>query len=479
MISARTVRNVTYFVAIIFTLTTISPSSEEARVSIYSVIANYSVPVTVRNGQLYTSLLDVIDPLGTVSATTEGPRWRLRYNNQQAEFTAGSNHARVRQSDFDLRANFVLENERGLVPLSTLGPLMSHILGGPVTFHEASRRVFVGSVAIHFTAQVSKNAPRSLVMNFTARVNPMIATEPGKLHMVFSHEPVVEPGSPALTFDDAVIPSAIFSEDNGAAEVTVNGTAPLFASFSNGNRTITITPAPLVASKNASPAPGQESASSNPGGPTPTPQSPAAATATPSSTQVFAIIDASHGGSERGEALTDQLAEKDITLAFARALRQELQSRGITTLVLRDGDATLTTDQRASQANVAHPAIYICLHATSQGRGVRLYTALLPSGRNDAGPFFDWDTAQSEFLPLSRATAAGMASELQKKQIPVRVLMAPLRPLNSVTTAAVAVEVAPSSSGVADFNSPAYQQLVASGVAAGVLSVRSRLETGR
>jgi hypothetical protein len=72
-----------------------------------------------------------------------------------------------------------------------------------------------------------------------------------------------------------------------------------------------------------------------------------------------------------------------------------------------------------------------------------------------------------------------VAAQLQQQRVPVRVLMAPLRPLNNVTTAAVAVEVAPPESGVADLNSPAYQQLVTSAIASGVLSVRDKLEAGR
>src|SRR6202034_2365574 len=89
--------------------------------------------------------------------------------------------------------------------------------------------------------------------------------------------------------------------------------------------------------------------------------------ATPSTTQrrYFAVVDASHGGTDRGEALSATLAEKDVTLAFARLLRAELESRGISTLVLRDSDADLSLDDRASSANAVHAAVYIALHAAS------------------------------------------------------------------------------------------------------------------
>jgi N-acetylmuramoyl-L-alanine amidase len=283
----------------------------------------------------------------------------------------------------------------------------------------------------------------------------------------------------SLTFDDRVIPAASYAEENGTAEITVSGTVPLFATFSNGNRTITISPAPLAVGQAPAPA-SSRPASAGAAAPSAVPPPVAAApTPPPSPVQVFAVVDASHGGAERGEALTDQLAEKDVTLALARALRQELEARGVNTLLLRDDDATLGLDQRASLTNVANPAIYICLHASSQGHGVRIYTALLPTGGGDVGPFVSWDTAQSPFLSLSQAVASSLALELETNQVSARVLLAPQRPLNNITAAAVAVEVAPAGTGIADLNSAAYEHLVAGSVAAGVLAVRDKLEAGR
>src|SRR5581483_11734978 len=84
------------------------------------------------------------------------------------------------------------------------------------------------------------------VMSFSSPVNPAIATEPGKLRMTFTHEPVVAPGSQVLTFDGKTIPSASFQESNGAAEIVVNSTSPVMASFSNDGRTITIAPPALA-----------------------------------------------------------------------------------------------------------------------------------------------------------------------------------------------------------------------------------------
>src|SRR3982074_794944 len=110
-------------------------------ISIYSNAANYSLPVLERNGDEYIGLLEVFEPLGAVTAKAGGSHWKFRYYDVESDFIAGKTRARIHGSDFDLPASFLLENGRGLVPLSCLGALMPRILGGPVTFNQASRRL--------------------------------------------------------------------------------------------------------------------------------------------------------------------------------------------------------------------------------------------------------------------------------------------------------------------------------------------------
>jgi N-acetylmuramoyl-L-alanine amidase len=189
----------------------------------------------------------------------------------------------------------------------------------------------------------------------------------------------------------------------------------------------------------------------------------------------FAVVDASHGGNDHGETLNSSLMEKDVVVALARSLRQELESRGIPTLVLRDSDANLSLDQRAIFTNADRAAIYIAVHAASAGHGVRVYTAMLPFGGDDHGAFRAWTTAQHSSIPLSQSAASAVAAELQKRQVPVRTLTAPLRPLNNVTGAAIAVEVAPQGSDASQLTAPDYQQLVTSAVATAIAANRDQL----
>lgn len=447
----------------------LSAASPEKHLSIYSTAANYSLPIVQRQGRDYIGFLELLEPLGTVSAKSDGQRWRLHYNNILGDFTVGKNHAHVQGRDADLSAKFLMENGRGLVPLASLNSLLPRFLGGPATLHEESDRLFIGNIATHFTAAVAPDDSSHLVFHFTAPVNPTVATEPGKLRMTFIREPVTAPASPTLTFASKSIPSATYSENDGAAEITVTDTVPLLASFSNDGRTITLAPAKsqtATSPKPAAPAPQSAAIPVTSGNPSSLPR------------RYFAVVDASHGGSDRGEALSPTLAEKDVTLAFARRLRQELESRGISTLILRDSDASLSLNDRASLANTTHAAVYVVLHAASMGHGVRLYTATLPysdATNDDRGPFRSWLTAQASSIPLSQAAAASVASELRKDEISVRILTAPLRPLNNIVTAALAIEVAPSASDVSSLAAPDYQQLIAGAIANGILAIRAQL----
>lgn len=449
----------------------LSGAPPQKHLSIYSVAANYSLPVTQQEGRDYVGLLELLEPLGRVTAKADSSRWRLRYNNVQAEFQVNKTRARVGDRDVDLGNKFLMENNRGLVPVGSLSSLLPRFLGGPVSLHEVSDRLFIGSVATHFTALLSAEETPRLVFRFSAPVNPMIATEPGQLRMTFSREPLVGPASPTLTFGSKAIPSATYGESNGSAVVTVNSTVPVMATFSNEGRTVTISPVPTATAQNATPATTAPAVSPPTAQPVPPPPAPAA----PAARRYFAVVDASHGGDDHGEALSSALAEKDVTVALARSLRQELESRGISTLVLRDSDATLSVDQRAVFANADHAAIYIAVHASSSGHGVRVYTALLPYGEDDRGPFRSWTTAQHPALPLSQSTATAVATELQKRQLPVRTLSAALRPLNNVTGPAIAIEVAPQGSDLAQLTAPDYEQLVSGAVATAIASLRDQL----
>jgi N-acetylmuramoyl-L-alanine amidase len=450
-------------------------SGEEKRISIYSPVADYSLNVNDREGREYVGLLETLEPLGSISAKTDHDNWKLRFNSIEAQFTNGNAHGRVRNKDVDLGARFLLDKGRGLVPVDSLVTLLPQFLGIPVVLHVNSRRLFISETGIIYTAEMNKGSPGKLTLNFSRPVNPSISTEPGKLKMSFVRDPLLASGPQTVTYNDKSIASATFQEGNGAADITIAGNVSLLASFSNDGRTITIAPAPgpVAANVPVGPAPALPSnISSAPTSPALTPTAP------PPTSRFIVMIDASHGGDERGAALSDKLAEKDVTLAFARKIRQELETRGIPALVLRDGDATLGLDQRTASVNAQHPVLYIGVHAANDSSGVRVYTAIIPPDLSPRGPFVAWDAAQNSSLGISQLSAAVISTELSKK-IPTRTLAAPVPPLKNITVPAITIEVAPQAGDIADLTSSDYQTSVATAVAAGVETMKPRLEGRR
>ncbi len=457
-------------------------SADDKHISVYSPVASYTLPVLDRSGHEYVGLLELLEPLGRVSTQSDGRRLRLRYNAVDADFFAGKARAKVHGRDFDFGAPFLIENSRGLVPLSSLSALLPRFLGTPVNFRESARRLFIGTEGIQPSFRLDAGNPPRLLLNFSAPVNPTISTEPGRLRMVFKRDPVVSPGSQSISYDNKVITHASYSENNGDAELDVAANEPLMASFADDRKTIVISAviAPVQQTP-AAPSVFGTGSGTGTGSQNPAQARPPANSISGNSNnnnnvrRVLAVVDPAHGGDERGAALTDKLAEKDVTLGFARLLRHELEIRGFAVALLRDADTSLTLDQRAAAANVARAVVYISLHAVSQGSGAQVYTALLPAEGTSNGVFRAWNAAQAPALPVSRMVSAAIVAEMQKREFPVRASSASLRPLNNVFMPAVAVELAPGADGIADLTSANYQQRAAAAIADAVVSVRDRL----
>lgn len=196
-----------------------------------------------------------------------------------------------------------------------------------------------------------------------------------------------------------------------------------------------------------------------------TPATPAPQPAPPAPRTPLILIDAAHGGADSGAVLGPALYEKDVTLAIARRLRQDLTTRGIVCQLVRDSDVGLSDDQRATVANSIAPSLYLVIHASSMGTGLRLFSAMLPVSQDSHGVFLDWQTAQASSLDYSKTVQQQLTASIQKIGFPARSLIAPLRPLNNIKFPALAVEVAPTTSDVAQLGTGNYQDMVSAALA--------------
>lgn len=98
----------------------------------------------------------------------------------------------------------------------------------------------------------------------------------------------------------------------------------------------------------------------------------------PGATPLVAI-DAGHGGVDSGAVATTGDYEKDVVLAFARALRDALVASGrVRVMMTRDGDVFVPLDERVRMARRAGADLFVSIHGDSMsnpsGRGATVYT---------------------------------------------------------------------------------------------------------
>ena len=434
-------------------------ASEPERLSIYAPQAKYSLPVTVLDGREYVGFFELIEPLATADLKMEGSnRWKLRIHDPkapgktaEAEFQEGTTVARVRGRRVTLSASARSENQRLILPLHGIGSVLMPLLGTDLIFHEAARRMFLGGSAELISSELHRGDPATLALHFPESVSPNITSDGNSLKLSFTRDPVMSFGE-NQNLNDKLFKSSNFEESNGAATLTINGSQPLLAKFSDGGRTILISQAPAPPAVASTAAPTTSAPQQVPPPPLESPHPSAANTtdshsaptikAVPPSPTFLVVIDPAHGGNDPGARITPTLAEKDLTLSLARKLRQELQSRHIASEMLRDSDTDIALDQRAVLTNLARASLFISLHA-EPATALRIYTPALPStpaASQDRGGFLLWESAQGAFSRGSATLAATVADSFSKRELRNRVLSAFLQPLHSIAAPAIAVE---------------------------------------
>jgi N-acetylmuramoyl-L-alanine amidase len=102
------------------------------------------------------------------------------------------------------------------------------------------------------------------------------------------------------------------------------------------------------------------------------------------------VIDPGHGGRDPGApGASGRHLEKDLTLLVARELRDRLAARGRVRIALtRDGDATLTLEDRAAIARRLGASLFLSIHADSApnafARGATAYSLSEVASDEDA-----------------------------------------------------------------------------------------------
>ncbi len=84
------------------------------------------------------------------------------------------------------------------------------------------------------------------------------------------------------------------------------------------------------------------------------------------------LLDAGHGGEESGALglLGSVVPEKDVNLEVTLMLKKRLEALGAEVVLTRDGDETLTLEERVSLSRAQHPDLFLSLHANSMNDNV-------------------------------------------------------------------------------------------------------------
>ena len=87
-----------------------------------------------------------------------------------------------------------------------------------------------------------------------------------------------------------------------------------------------------------------------------------------SSAPITVVIDAGHGGHDRGGIPGQSVAEKEMTLDVAQRLRNVLTASGYRVVMTRDSDVFVPLGTRVAIANSYGNAIFVCIHFNATKR---------------------------------------------------------------------------------------------------------------
>jgi N-acetylmuramoyl-L-alanine amidase len=211
------------------------------------------------------------------------------------------------------------------------------------------------------------------------------------------------------------------------------------------------------------------------------------------------IVDAGHGGHDTGAIGPRGVREKDVTLSMAKRLADKLRSQGFEVTLTRTDDRYLKLEERTAMANMARGDLFVSLHTNANPRrdrsGIETYFLNVTDDRYarrlaarengslevDDSPkdvqriLTDLDSKASAGASrtLARLVQKEVTHRARQAQAPVRdrgVKNALFYVLLGARMPAVLVETAFISNRAEEkrLASPAYQELVADGVARAV-----------
>jgi len=298
-----------------------------------------------------------------------------------------------------------------LVPVEFVSRALALVYPERLDYRGAAGLIVVGDLTVPRVVVRSQQGAGRVTLTFgiTPRVTQRIDQEPGALRVRFQADALDPDITPP---PDRELVRAV-TADAAASEIVI-ALGPAFASFrateepagSDGNRLVVEVLA-AGAATDAAPTGGATPSPELPaagGTPTlvPPPAGPPPPLALSDATFRTVVIDPGHGGDEEGAVGPGGTLEKTVTMGVARRLKAAIERRlGLQVLLTRDGDQTVSLDERAAMANNNKADLFISLHANASvsplASGAEVYYLSLDDYGQQAQ---DVALASGELLPV-------------------------------------------------------------------------------
>jgi N-acetylmuramoyl-L-alanine amidase len=350
---------------------------------------------------------------------------------------------------------------RWFVPVEFIDRALAPSADPRIELRKASRLIIVGNLIVpRVIVRHDVPGPQArLTLDISPPAGHSVVQEANRLIVRFD-APAVDPTVAPFTSRGLI--QAVHLGDAGAPELVVE-LGPRFGSF----RASDAPPDSRVARLTIDVFPVVDT-TGPPGAPPPEPPPPEPVLPTPAAGLRTIVIDPGHGGDEPGARGPRGTAEKDVTLALARRLKNAIEARlGARVLLTREDDRTVPLDARAALANNNKADLFLSLHANASIRstpsGAEVFYLGLERHGEEARriaeaertlmPVFGggtreidimlWETAQARYIEES-AVLANLVEQELRKVVPVGpqgIQQGPFRVLVGANMPAVLVEL--------------------------------------
>ncbi|MDO9528497.1 MAG: N-acetylmuramoyl-L-alanine amidase [Syntrophales bacterium] len=161
------------------------------------------------------------------------------------------------------------------------------------------------------------------------------------------------------------------------------------------------------------------------------------------------VVDPAHGGRDKGVSLSENVSEKDVTLAIARLLKKDLdRSKNIKVLLTRTTNENVSISDRVKIAKKAGTDVFISLHINAgfgrKSSGFEVYFPGFDSatGKNTSNEILK-DMVTTEYLnegvKFAQIIQKNMGKIFSRKDRGLR--SAPILVLEGLTVPAVVLEI--------------------------------------